>query len=141
QLETNLPGLTVNLKQIPFEQRLDLDTNMDYDLQLSGWGPDYQDPYTFLGLWVTDGENNKMGFSSNEYDELLEKTRYEQTTEAEKGYEALLEAEKVLFAEGAIARVFQKCVTQLISPRMEGVFMNPSGPDYEYKRAEVVPND
>lgn len=141
QLETNLPGLTVNLKQIPFEQRLDLDTNMDYDLQLSGWGPDYQDPYTFLGLWVTDGENNKMGFSSDEYDELLEKTTDELATEPEKRYEALLEAEKVLFEEAAIAPVFQKSVAQLISPRMEGVFMNPFGPDYEYKWAEVVPND
>ena len=37
QLSTNLPGLTVNLKNVPFEQRLDLDTNMDYDLQISGW--------------------------------------------------------------------------------------------------------
>src|SRR5699024_10432973 len=103
--------------------------------------PHYQDTYTFIALGETDAENNKTGFSSDEYYELLKKTTYDLPPEPEKRYEALMQAENVLFEQAARAPVFQKSVAQLISPRMEGVFMNPFGPDYEYKWAEVVPND
>ncbi|RLL42800.1 peptide ABC transporter substrate-binding protein [Oceanobacillus piezotolerans] len=137
QLETNLPGLDITLKSVPFEQRLDLDTNMDYDIQTAGWGPDYLDPYTFLNLWITDGGNNKMGYSNPEYDALLEEA---QTTLAQDNvarYENFLEAEKILFEDAAIAPIYQKARAQLISPKVQGVFMNPFGATYEYKWASV----
>lgn len=137
QLQTNLPGLSVTLKQVPFEQRLDLDTNMDYDLQTAGWGPDFLDPYTFLSLWITDGGNNKMGYSNPEYDALLEEASTELATDNAARYENFLEAEKVLFEDAAIAPIYQRAKAQLISPKVEGVFLNPFGHDYEYKWASV----
>ncbi|MGJ9458280.1 peptide ABC transporter substrate-binding protein [Oceanobacillus sp. CF4.6] len=137
QLETNLPGLSITLKQVPFEQRLDLDTSMEYDLQTAGWGPDYLDPYTFLSLWITDGGNNKMGYSNNEYDALLEEATTELATDNVARYENFLEAEKILFEDAAIAPIYQRAKAQLISPKVEGVFVNPFGADYEYKWASV----
>ena len=137
QLQTNLPGLTVKLKQVPFEQRLDLDTNMDYDLQFAGWGPDYLDPYTFLNLWLTDGGNNKMGFSNAEYDKLVNETTTTLATDNEARYQNFLAAEKLLFEEAAIAPVYQRAMAQLIAPKVEGVFVNPFGATYEYKWASV----
>lgn len=71
QLSTNLPGLEINLKQVPKEQRLDLDTKMDYQLQVSRWGPDFLDPFTFMNLWTTKSGNNMMGYSNPEYDKLV----------------------------------------------------------------------
>ena len=58
QLETNLEGLTVNLKAVPFGVRLELDEAQDYDIQNSGWGPDFQDPMTFIDLFVTGASHN-----------------------------------------------------------------------------------
>lgn len=135
QLQTNLPGLTVSLKQVPFEQRLDLDTAMDYDLQVAGWGPDYLDPNTFLNLWLTDGGNNKMGFSNSEYDELVNATSTDLATDNVARYENFLEAEKLLFEEAAIAPIYQSAMAQLVSPKVQGVFVNPFGATYEYKWA------
>lgn len=137
QLETNLPGLTVTLKPVPFEQRLDLDTAMDYDIQFAGWGPDYLDPYTFLSLWVTDGGNNKMGYSNAEYDKLLQDAQTTLANDQEARYANFLEAEKILFEDAAIAPVYQRALAQLVSPKVEGVFLNPFGADYEYKWASV----
>lgn len=137
QLEKNLPGLTVKLKQVPFEQRLDLDTKMDYDLQLAGWGPDYLDPYTFLSLWITDGGNNKMGYSNKEYDQLLKDAQTTLATDQDARYENFLQAEKILFEDAAIAPVFQRASAFLISPRVQGVYTNTFGPTYEYKWAYV----
>ncbi len=80
QLESNLEGLTIETMQVPFQQRLDLDTAGDFDIQVSGWGPDYIDPYTFMNLFVTDGENNRMAYSSEEYDSLVEQASTENAT-------------------------------------------------------------
>ena len=37
----------------------------NYVMSITGWGPDYNDPNTFLDLWVTDGGNNQTGFSTS----------------------------------------------------------------------------
>ena len=45
---------------------------MDYDLARGAWVGDYEDPNTFLDLWVTNGGNNQTGFGDLVYDHLLE---------------------------------------------------------------------
>ncbi|MEH7115020.1 ABC transporter substrate-binding protein [Neobacillus niacini] len=138
QLSTNLPGLKVTLKEVPFEQRLELDTAMDYDIQIAGWGPDFLDPYTFLNLWLTDGGNNMMGFSSAEYDKLINETGTTLAQDQDKRYENFLKAEKVLFDEAAIAPIYQRASALLVSPKVQGVFTNAFGATYEYKWASVA---
>lgn len=46
--------------------------SMDYDLSRAAWVGDYQDPNTFLDLWLTNGGNNQTGWGSVTYDQLLE---------------------------------------------------------------------
>jgi oligopeptide transport system substrate-binding protein len=137
QLSTNLEGLKVNIKQVPKEQRLDLDSNMDYEVQLSRWGPDFLDPFTFMNLWTTDSGNNWTGYSSPVYDQLVFDTASKLATDNVARYNNFLDAEKVLFEDGAIAPVYQSSRAQLISPRVQGVFVNPFGATYEYKWADV----
>lgn len=138
QLETNLEGLTVKIKQVPKEQRLDLDTNMDYQMQVSRWGPDFLDPYTYMNLWTTDSGNNWMGYSNPKYDELVKATVTTLATDNDARYQNFLEAEKILFEDAAIAPIYQASRAQLISPRVKGVFINPFGATYEYKWADVA---
>jgi oligopeptide transport system substrate-binding protein len=137
QLSTNLEGLKVTIKQVPKKQRLALDTAMDYQLQLSRWGPDFLDPYTFMNLWTTDSGNNWTGYSNPTYDKLVKDTASALATNQEARYNNFLEAEKLLFEDAAIAPVYQASRAQLISPRVQGVFVNPFGATYEYKWADV----
>ncbi len=53
--EKNLSGLkSKHLKTYHSKIRLANDQkNKDYDFSLSAWGPDYQDPSTFLNLFRT----------------------------------------------------------------------------------------
>jgi oligopeptide transport system substrate-binding protein len=44
---------------------------MDYDLARAGWVGDYEDPNTFLDLWITNGGNNRTGWGSVVYDRLI----------------------------------------------------------------------
>lgn len=136
QLETNLPGLKVNIKPVPFKNRLQLDTDQDYELQVAGWGPDYLDPFTFLSLFVTDGGNNKMGYSNAEYDQLISETQT--TTDQEQRYQKFLEAEKILLEESGIAPLYQRAKSQLHSPKIQGEVINKFGATYEWKWAYVA---
>jgi oligopeptide transport system substrate-binding protein len=137
QLSTNLEGLKINIKQIPKKQRLDLDKSMDYQLQLTRWGPDFLDPFTYMNLWITDGGNNMTGYSSAEYDKLVSETATTFATDNKARYKNFLEAEKLLFEDAVIAPVYQASRAQLVSPRIQGVFVNPFGATYEYKWADV----
>lgn len=137
QLSTSLPGLTVTLKQVPKEQRLDLSSNMDYELVVSRWGPDFLDPFTFMNLYTTESGNNLMGYSSPEYDKLVNATATTLANDNAARYENFLEAEKLLFEDAVIAPIYQISKAQLISPRVEGVHVNPFGATYEYKWADV----
>ncbi|MFJ5759520.1 ABC transporter substrate-binding protein [Neobacillus sp. NPDC093182] len=137
QLSTNLPGLKVTLKEVPFEQRLELDKAMDYDMQFAGWGPDFLDPYTYMNLWLTDGGNNKMGYSNPEYDKLVNETATTLAQDPEARNENFLKAEKILFEDAAIAPVYQRASALLVSPKVQGVFTNAFGATYEYKWASV----
>ncbi|TYS65706.1 peptide ABC transporter substrate-binding protein [Sutcliffiella horikoshii] len=138
QLQENLPGLTIKLKEVPFAQRLDLDAAMDYDMQLAGWGPDYLDAISFANLWITDGGNNKMGYSNAEYDKLLNDVMTTYANDPAKRFEAMQEAERILLEEdAAIAPIYQRGTTRLWKPYVQNVYRHNFGPDFSYKWAYI----
>jgi oligopeptide transport system substrate-binding protein len=47
---------------------------LDYDMARGGWIGDYNDPNTFYDTFVTGGGNNRTGWSSARYDQLLRDT-------------------------------------------------------------------
>src|SRR5688572_21718019 len=44
---------------------------LDYDVSRAAWGGDYEDPNTFLELYVTNGGNNQTGWGNRVYDQLI----------------------------------------------------------------------
>jgi oligopeptide transport system substrate-binding protein len=138
QMEENLEGLTITLKQVPFAVRLDLDTAQDYDIESAGWGPDFQDPYTFMNLFVTDGGNNMMSYSNPKYDELITAAAGELAQDPEARWNAMAEAEKILIAEDyGIAPTYQRGSMQLLKPYVKGIVSHSFGGDYSYKWAYI----
>ncbi|WP_146549588.1 peptide ABC transporter substrate-binding protein [Rummeliibacillus suwonensis] len=138
QLEKNLPGLTIKLKEVPFQNRIDLDTNQDYDIQFAGWGPDYQDPLTFISLWTSDSAQNKMGYASDEYDKLVKEASTTYATDPEKRWQALADAEKlVVEKDAAIAPVYQRARVSLQQPYVKDLVQHNFGPDFSYKWAYI----
>ncbi|MCP8969154.1 peptide ABC transporter substrate-binding protein [Ectobacillus ponti] len=141
QLEKNLPGLTVSIKQQPFKQKLDLETKGDYDFSFAGWGPDYPDPMTFLDMFITGGAHNQMGYSNKEYDKLIADGKGPLLTDQKKRLEELAKAEKVLFDDAAIAPIYQRGTSYLERPYVKGIVDHNFGGDYSYKWAYVTEHD
>ena len=71
QLRKNL-NIEVSAYNQEWQSYLQSTRSMDYDLSRSAWVGDYEDPNTFLDLWITNGGNNQTGWGSLVYDRLLE---------------------------------------------------------------------
>jgi oligopeptide transport system substrate-binding protein len=134
QLETNLPGLTINLESVPFAIRLERDNAMDYDLQFAGWGPDYGNALSFTDLWITDGGSNRMGYSNPKYDQLIKDAQGKLATDEKAQWEAQQEAERIMLEEDAgLAPVYQRAANILLNPNVKGLAIYNYGPDYSFQ--------
>lgn len=136
QLEDNLPGFKLDIKAVPFAQRLEIEKAIDYDLSLSSWGPDYSDPMTYLDMWVKGGSANRMDYHNPKLDELVEQARVE--TDLSKRFDMLLNIEKILLEEdAAIAPLYQDGTSLLMRDKIKGLIVHPTGASQTYKWASI----
>jgi len=64
-------GLRVELRQLEWKAWLRAQSMLDYDLVRSSWVGDYNDPNTFLDLFMSDNPNNRTGWRNPRYDRAL----------------------------------------------------------------------
>ncbi|MBC1375697.1 peptide ABC transporter substrate-binding protein [Listeria sp. FSL L7-1699] len=131
-LESNLDGLTIKIKTVPYKARLKLDETEDYTLQLTRWGPDYQDPITFLSTTMTGNNYNRSNYSNKEYDKLLTDASTTYATQPEKRWQAMLDAEKILMDDVGIAPLYQAGTAALQSSDISGVAHHLFGAPFSY---------
>lgn len=137
EIETTLEGLTVELKSQPKKTRLKLMDTGDYEVCLTRWGPDYQDPMTFLELFVTDASYNYGSYSDPAYDQLIADCKAGKIS-LEERWELMKEAEKVLLMGGGPIPVYQTGASTLWNPRVKDVYNYSVGVPYSYKFADIV---
>lgn len=108
-------GITVELTIQPFEQFVETRRAGGFDMLVTGWGPDYADPSTYLALWQSSqiGSQNNANYSSKEYDELYAKANAEQDTE--KRFEEFAELEQMLVDDGVLIPFYQKNAPYVVS--------------------------
>ena len=136
QLTSNLPGLEISLRNVPFKVRLDADTKQDYDIEMAGWGADYGDPINFLELFHSENGNNKSSYSNADYDALVESAQTN-VTDLEGRWEDMLEAEKILMETGGIAPIYQRAYSVLEKDYLKDYTSHLTGAEYSYKWASI----
>src|SRR5690606_1197182 len=138
QMEGNLEGLTLEMSQVPFNVLLDKNEAQDYDIQSTGWGPDFQDPITFLDMYATESPQNTMSYSNERLDGLLEQASGELALKPEERWQALAEAERIIVEEdAAIANMYQFGSMALQKPYVHDVIAHPFTGDFSYKWAYI----
>ncbi|CAM3979329.1 MULTISPECIES: peptide ABC transporter substrate-binding protein [Bacillus cereus group] len=137
-LEKNLQGLTIQIKQQPFKQKLQLEQTGDYDITMANWGPDYKDPISYLELFTTGNQNNKMNYSNRHYDELIKKAKSDLVLDQKKRWEALQEAERILLGDAAVAPLYQMGSAYVQKDYVRGIEKHQFGGIYTYKNAYIA---
>lgn len=108
QVEKTLPGVTMKIKQLPFKQRLNQESSETHEASLSGWGPDYPDPLTFLSIMTTGAAQNNTGWGSKEYDQLIEDANGKLLKKPEERNAAMKKAEEMMLEDAPVAPIYQK---------------------------------
>lgn len=137
EMEKNLPGVTVNIKQLPFKQRVTAELSMNYSMSLSGWGPDYPDPMTFLDIMTTGYAQNNTDWGSKQYDDMLKEANGPLLKNPKERINKLKEAEELMLKEAPVAPLYQQGRAYLKNPQIKGVVYHQVGGRDSLKTAYI----
>ena len=93
-------GIQMLLKPQEWTVYLAAQSALDYDLCRSSWVADYNDPNTFLNMFVTGDGNNRTGWSHAAYDSCIASAARESDTQ--RRFALFQQAESMLVSEEAV---------------------------------------
>lgn len=119
QWKNNL-GINVDINLVPYKTKNSMLTpgRDDFDLIMSGWVPDYSDPYAYLELFESDNAYNYINYHSDEFDGYIRKSK--ETTGKER-MDNLFNAEKTLLEDGAVIPQQLREVHYLVADGVTGL--------------------
>jgi len=117
-------GITMNLRQTEWKVYLAAQDALDYDVSRSSWIGDYNDPNTFLDMFMSNNGNNRTGWKNPRYDELMR--RANRLTDPARRAQLLREAETLLVRdELPIVPIYFYVGVNFFSPdKIEGIYNN-----------------
>ena len=121
---------------MPKKERVERMQEGEFEIALTRWGPDYADPMTYLGMWVTNNSNNYGFWSNAEYDKIIDEcTTGETAMDPAARWAALYDAEKIVMEEAVIFPLYTQCNAELISTSVSGIEFHPVALNRVYKNA------
>ena len=134
QWQQTLPGLTVSIKVEPKKQRVKDMQDGNFQIVLTRWGPDYADPMTYLGMWITGNSNNYGLWSDADYDAIIaECTTGDLCTDAEGRWAKMYDAEKIVMDQAVIFPLYTQSNAQMQSSKVTGIDFHPVALNRVYK--------
>jgi oligopeptide transport system substrate-binding protein len=111
-------GVEITLLSQDFRVYLDAMKGLRYDIAGARWIGDYNDPNTYLDMFLTGGGNNQTGWSSPAYDALI--ARAATTADSAARTALFQEAEALLLGESPIAPLVFGARVHLLHPEVRG---------------------
>lgn len=133
QIEKNLPGVKMKIRQLPFKQRLSEEFKMTYESSLTGWAADYPDPTTYLSTMTKDNPQNNTDWGNKKYDDYLGEINGKLLGDVSERDSKMKEDEELLLKEAPLAPIYQKGEAHLTNPKVKGLQYHVVGPDTTLK--------
>ena len=121
-------GITASASAQDWNVFIDTRNNGDFQVSRHGWLADYNDPVSFLDMWVTTSGNNNAKWSNAKYDQLIADVK--SSNNQEERFKLMHEAEDIIMDEMPIAPLFYYEDLYLKSPKLEGFYDSPLGFKY-----------
>lgn len=136
QWKSNL-GINVNINMVPYATRnaLLVPNSTEYDIIMSGWVPDYSDPYSYLELWYSSSGYNYLNYKSDTYDKYLDASK---TTRGKERIDNLFQAEKTMLEDGALVPLQLREVHYMVSDKVQNLGAYFIGLTYDYMYVDIV---
>jgi oligopeptide transport system substrate-binding protein len=135
QYKKNL-GVDLGVEIVTFDAALDRVDAEDYQINYSfGWIGDYDDPMTFMDLYLSDSPFNNSFFENEEYDRLINEAQT--TSDLQLRMQNMLKAERILIEQAGTVPLFYNAVSGLKRPYFKNYTPHAFGGD-DYKYAKIV---
>jgi oligopeptide transport system substrate-binding protein len=132
-------GLEIRIDIQIFKQRLAKMTSGDFDIVMSGWGPDYFDALTFGDLFSSWNLNNRGRYNNRELDELI---RIGQTElDPRKRMDAFGAIQRIINDEVVIVPQYERGWSFVVDSRLKGLIRRQVGADVDYTYAYIEGNE
>ncbi len=137
QWTKELKGLKINITNIPEKSSDSRAQQGNFDIYLSHWGGDFNDPMTFMQIPMIGTSYNYGKWSNSTYDNLVKKAGNEDANNPEKRWNDLVSAAKIVNGNQAITPIYQQTTAYLQNKRVHGIIHNTAGTQWSYKYAYV----
>jgi ABC-type oligopeptide transport system substrate-binding subunit len=122
QWKQNL-GVTIPIKVMEQKTSLVARAKLEYKGTFrNGWGADYMDPFTFLGLYYTATGNNGTGWWDPRYVALLDEAN--STSDQQKRFELLARAEALALDAQPVLPLMTASARWMKKPYIKGMYPN-----------------
>ena len=119
-------GVTVTLNNQDWNVFLETRSKGDYSICRNGWIADYNDPVSFLDMFMTNNGNNDAHYANSEYDAIMNQVLSD--SDAEARMELMHQAEDLLVGEDcAIAPLYYYSNPYMVADDVHGMYYNPLG--------------
>jgi oligopeptide transport system substrate-binding protein len=125
QWKQNL-GVTIGLRNVEWKTYQNMRSKLEYKgiAGGAGWTGDYMDPYTYLGLFATDGGDNGTGWYDTKFVGMLNAANRE--PDQVKRYAMLSKAEEYLLDAAPIIPLLKPATSWMKKPYVKGMYPNPA---------------
>jgi len=130
QWKQNL-GVEAVAEPLPFQLRVERQKAKDYEALIALWGADYNDPMTFLDLWLSDSPFNYIDWKNAEYDAKVKAADVE--VDPAKRAQLLVDAEKILMDEMAVAPLYFRNTVYAVNTKVKNLGLPSYGNEWELK--------
>ncbi|GAA4857962.1 oligopeptide ABC transporter substrate-binding protein Opp1A [Paenibacillus vulneris] len=135
QWKQNL-GVDVTGEPLPFALRVKNMQEGNFDTLIGLWGADYNDPMTFLDMWVSDNKSfNYMGYSNPVYDELVKGADKE--VDLAKRSKMLIDAEKTLMNDMPLSPLYFRTRPYAKKVNVDGLILPAMSKEWELKWVSI----
>ncbi len=128
-------GLEMRIDKQIFKQRLAKMDAGDFDIVVSGWGPDYDDALTFGDLFSSWNLNNRGRYSSPEMDALIRIAQSE--LDPVRRMEAFARIQDLVHEDVVIVPMYERGWSFVVDPRLKGFKRRAVGPEVDYTYARI----
>ncbi len=123
--ETEL-GVKVTLNNQEWAVFLQTRKDGNYSVARNGWLGDYNDPISFLDMWLTGGGNNDAQYANADYDAKIQEAK--NTTDPAARMKLIHEAENIIMGQDwALNPLYFYTQKYMLSDRVGGMFYTPLG--------------
>ncbi|MEO8429058.1 MAG: peptide ABC transporter substrate-binding protein [Verrucomicrobiota bacterium] len=116
-------GIDLTLRKLEWKVFLRAQYTLDYDTCRSSWIGDYNDPNTFLDMFMSNNGNNRTGWKNEPYDGLMR--RANALTDVQERMKLLQAAETILVRDEApIVPLYFYVGINYFTNTIKGIFFN-----------------